>query len=146
MLPRGLPVGVAARGLDGSWRVKLFSNEGSIDFVRVLLFDDFAQLVQADTLNAAPLASLNTAPPPSPELAAKIEALHPAHTYVAASGQPGTAAKPAPTAAAAPPTTPSKPASAKPASSKPAASSPPKKAKPKAVPSDDEALPGGNRP
>lgn len=87
MLPRGLPVGVAAKGLDGSWRVKLFSNEGSIDYVRVLLFHDFAQLAKPDELNAPPLASLNTAPPPSPDLAAKIEALHPAHTYTGPSGQ-----------------------------------------------------------
>jgi rod shape-determining protein MreC len=160
MLPRGLPVGVAARGLDGSWRVKLFSNEGSIDFVRVLLFDDFAQLVQTDALNAPPLASLNTAPPPTPELAAKIEALHPAHTYTGASGQPGAPAKPAPAAAAATSVASSKPASSKPASfkpasskpasskpasSKPAAASPPPKAKPKAL-SSDEAPPGGNRP
>jgi rod shape-determining protein MreC len=97
MLPRGLPIGYAAKGLDGSWRVKLLSNEGSIDFVRVLLFEDFAQLAKADDLNAEPLAGLSTAPPPSPELAAKIEALHPARSYT-----DGSAAKPA-NAAAAPP-------------------------------------------
>jgi rod shape-determining protein MreC len=156
MLPRGLPVGVAARGLDGSWRVKLFSSEGSIDYVRVLLFEDFAQLVQPDSLNAPPLASLNTAPAPSPELAAKIEALHPAHTYTGASSRPAAAAKPAPKATTAAPTTatavPSsqtespKSASSKPASSKAVASNtpakvaagaPPKKAKPKVSSSDD---------
>lgn len=170
MLPRGLPVGVAARGLDGSWRVKLFSSEGSIDYVRVLLFEDFAQLAQPDALNAPPLASLNTAPAPSPALAAKIEALHPAHTYTGASGQPpAAAAKPAPTATTAATTSAttasssqaasSKPSSSKPASSKSAhsksgassapaktaAASPPKKAKPTASSSDDTP-PGGNRP
>ena len=138
MLPRGLPVGVAARGLDGSWRVKLFSNEGSIDYVRVLLFEDFAQLAQPDALNAPPLASLNTAPAPSPELAAKIEALHPAHTYTGASSQPAAAAKSpapaatAPAAGAVPSSAPassstsasSKPVSSKPVSSKPVSSRP----------------------
>ena len=155
MLPRGLPVGVAARGLDGSWRVKLFSNEGSTDYVRVLLFEDFAQLTQPDALNAPPLASLNTAPAPSPELAAKIEALHPAHTYTGASGQPAAVpVKPAPaaTAAIAVPTAPSgapKPAASKAVSSQAGVSSatatPAKKPKPKAPPTDDTP-PGGNRP
>lgn len=92
ILPRGLPVGLAAKGLDGSWRVKLFSNEGSIDFVRVLLFEDFAQLARPDDLNPPPLASLSTAPPPSPELTAKIEALHPARTFT--TGAPVTKSTP----------------------------------------------------
>jgi rod shape-determining protein MreC len=148
MLPRGLPVGVAARGLDGSWRVKLFSNEGSIDFVRVLLFEDFAQLIQPDSLNAPPLASLNTAPAPTPELAAKIEALHPAHTYTGASAQPAAAAKPAakPAPKAATATTVS---SSQPAAAKTAAASAPKSAKPKPKPkalSGDDAPSGENRP
>jgi rod shape-determining protein MreC len=118
MLPRGLPVGVAAKGLDGSWRVKLFSNDGSIDYVRVLLFEDFAQLAQPDSLNAPPLASLDTAPPPPPDLAAKIEALHPARTYSGPSGQPQAPVKQAsaPVKAATPP-------AATPASSRPQASS-----------------------
>jgi rod shape-determining protein MreC len=160
MLPRGLPVGVAARGLDGSWRVKLFSNEGSIDYVRVLLFEDFAQLAQPDALNAPPLASLDTAPPPSPELAAKIEAMHPARTYAAPSGQPAAAAPAStksatsPTAAAVssrPAAVSSAPASglAHAASSRPGASgakpasSAPKRPKP---PKPDDDSPGGNRP
>jgi rod shape-determining protein MreC len=115
MLPRGLPVGVAAKGLDGSWRVKLFSNEGSIDYVRVLLFEDFAQLVQPDSLSPPPLASLNTAPTPSPELAAKIEALHPARTYAGPSSQP------APAVARQPPKPAAPLASSAPASSRPQA-------------------------
>ena len=58
--PRGVPIGVAARGIDGSWRVKLFSDRGAIDYVRVMLFEDFGQLVGADDLNAPPLAALDT--------------------------------------------------------------------------------------
>ena len=58
--PRGVPIGIAARGIDGSWRVKLFSDRGAIDFVRVMLFEDFGQLIGADDLNAPPLAALGT--------------------------------------------------------------------------------------
>ena len=58
-LPRGLPVGVAAKGVDGAWRVKLFSDHGAIDYVRVLLFQSFGQLVSPNALNAPPLAGLS---------------------------------------------------------------------------------------
>ncbi|MFN3930607.1 MAG: rod shape-determining protein MreC [Brevundimonas sp.] len=58
--PRGVPIGVAAKGIDGSWRVKLFSDRGAIDYVRVMLFEDFGQLIGADDLNAPPLAGLDT--------------------------------------------------------------------------------------
>jgi rod shape-determining protein MreC len=71
-LPRGLPVGVVARGADGRWRVKLFSDRGPIDFVRVLLFQDFVQLADQAALNAPPLAGLATAPPPDAAQAAAI--------------------------------------------------------------------------
>ncbi len=64
-LPRGLPVGVAAKGVDGAWRVKLFSDHGAVDYVRVLLFQSFGQLVNPDALNAPPLAGLTTAPEPN---------------------------------------------------------------------------------
>ncbi|MBX9575693.1 MAG: rod shape-determining protein MreC [Caulobacteraceae bacterium] len=68
-MPRGLPVGVVARGVDGSWRVKLFSDRGAIDFVRVLKFEAFGQLVTPEALNAPPLAALDSTPaarPPEP--------------------------------------------------------------------------------
>ena len=61
-LPRGVPIGVAARGIDGSWRVKLFSDRGAIDYVRVMLFEDFGQLIGSDDLNAPPLTALGTLP------------------------------------------------------------------------------------
>ena len=57
-LPRGVPIGVAAKGIDGTWRVKLFSDRGAIDYVRVLLFQDFGQSVDPESLNAPPLAGL----------------------------------------------------------------------------------------
>ena len=54
-IPRGLPVGVAARGIDGTWRVKLFTDRGAIDYVRVLLFQDFAQLADPERRCVEPL-------------------------------------------------------------------------------------------
>ncbi|MFZ3005574.1 MAG: rod shape-determining protein MreC, partial [Phenylobacterium sp.] len=61
VLPRGLPVGVAVKGLDGRWRVILASDAAPIDFVRILLFQDFSQLekAQKEELDKMPV------PPPS---------------------------------------------------------------------------------
>lgn len=70
--PRGVPIGVAAKGIDGSWRVKLFSDRGAIDYVRVMLFEDFGQLVGPDDLNAPPLAALGTLSEATPEQRAAI--------------------------------------------------------------------------
>lgn len=71
-LPRGVPIGVAAKGIDGSWRVKLFSDRGAIDYVKVLLFEDFGQLIASDDLNAPPLTGLTTAPEPTASTAAAV--------------------------------------------------------------------------
>ena len=113
-VPRGMPVGVAAKGVDGSWRVKLFSDRGAIDYVRVLLFQDFGQLVSPDALNAPPLAGLGTAPAPNAAQIAVITdaaARRAAATAAAAAAAARAAATPpAPTpaqaAAVAPRTTP----------------------------------------
>ncbi|MBX9708757.1 MAG: rod shape-determining protein MreC [Caulobacteraceae bacterium] len=71
-MPRGVPIGVTARGIDGSWRVKLFSDRGAIDYVRVMLFEDFGQLADPEALNAPPLAGLSTAPAPDAAQSAAI--------------------------------------------------------------------------
>jgi rod shape-determining protein MreC len=63
--PRGIPVGIVAKGIDGSWRVKLFSDRGAIDFVRVMLFQDFSQDVPPEALNAPPLTGLPPVPAPA---------------------------------------------------------------------------------
>lgn len=118
VFPRGLPVGVVARSIDGTWRVKLFSDAGAIDFVRVLLFQSFDQLVDPAALEAPPLAGLETAPPPSPELTARIEAVAPARRQA-----PAATAAPAVRPAAAPPAanaTRPGPAAARPATASPA--------------------------
>jgi rod shape-determining protein MreC len=70
--PRGVPIGVAAKGIDGSWRVKLFSDRGAIDYVRVMLFEDFGQLIGSDDLNAPPLAALGALSEATPAQAAAI--------------------------------------------------------------------------
>ncbi|QCQ99041.1 rod shape-determining protein MreC [Brevundimonas sp. SGAir0440] len=123
-LPRGLPIGVAAKGVDGAWRVKLFSDHGAIDYVRVLLFQSFGQLVSPTALNAAPLAGLTTAPEPS---AAEVGAIRDAAARRAAAQQAqaerarAAAATPAPTPAPAAAPTAASPAvtSARPAASTP---------------------------
>ena len=60
VFPRGLPVGTAVRGVDGIWRVALDSDRDAIDFVRILQFVDFSQLV-----NEAELAASGKPPPPT---------------------------------------------------------------------------------
>jgi rod shape-determining protein MreC len=95
--PRGIPVGIAAKGIDGSWRVKLFSDRGAIDFVRVMLFQDFGQLVEAEDLNAAPLAALPPGAPPPVEQAASATTAAPRPRTPApapAPASPGPAATP----------------------------------------------------
>ncbi|MGI8840304.1 MAG: rod shape-determining protein MreC [Caulobacteraceae bacterium] len=76
VLPRGLPVGSAARDADGTWRVALDCDASPIDFVQVLLFKTFAQLVPPAALAPTTLPSTATeapppaAPPPPPPAAA----------------------------------------------------------------------------
>ncbi|WP_310539867.1 rod shape-determining protein MreC [Phenylobacterium sp.] len=115
VLPRGLPVGVAVKGLDGRWRVILASDAAPIDFVRILLFQDFSQLekAQKEELDKMP------APPPS----GPVEG-------VGGAGTPGAPVAKPPTTFTATTATPPKPAPARPAAPKPA----PPKPKPAATP------------
>lgn len=84
VLPRGLPVGVVVKGLDGRWRVALASDKAAVDYVRILLFEDFTQVADAKRLeHAAP-------PPPTPG----YTTLPPPPTLVAPA--PQAAAPPAP--------------------------------------------------
>ena len=69
VFPRGLPVGVAAKGLDGQWRVRLDADLTAIDFIRVLEFQDFTQFVDEKQLEKTSLPPLPAGevvqPPPS---------------------------------------------------------------------------------
>jgi rod shape-determining protein MreC len=66
VIPRGLPVGSVARGIDGVWRVALDSDAAPLDDVRILLFRDFSQLAPPDALAPRTLPSLATGAPPPP--------------------------------------------------------------------------------
>ena len=71
MIPRGLPVGVAVKGLDGNWRVRLDADGSAIDFVRILLFKDFSQLVNQQEL-AQPATPAASAPLPGPPMTVTV--------------------------------------------------------------------------
>jgi len=129
-LPRGIPIGVAAKGIDGSWRVKLFSDRGPVDYVRVLLFQDFGQLIDPNALNAPPLAGLTTAPPPGAEQAGAIDDANARRqtaaqaqaerARIAAAAPPASSSSPSPTRSAQP-----RPAQARPDTPQPAAETTP---------------------
>ena len=63
VFPRGLPVGAAYKGVDGRWRVVLSADSSSIDIVRILKFDDFAQLADQKALAPGPIPPLTTEDP-----------------------------------------------------------------------------------
>lgn len=129
VLPRGLPVGRAVKGLDGRWRVVLASDAAPVDFVRVLLFQDFRQLVNAKELDKLPTPPPSAPPPevgmvtsPSIPPAAKAPALKPLSTDLPTAGPKTTAATTAPKPATGPTAKP--PASAAPSAAKPDAAGP----------------------
>ncbi len=155
LYPRGLPVGVAQQDFRGGWRVRLYSDRSPVDFVRVLVFDDFAQMVDQARL-AAPAM-----PPLSREDQAKLK------TATDALAKPKAATTPAPPRSAAtiapiappptkasPPTPPPAPRAttppavvAAPQGARPLATAPstaPKKPKPKAGPPRATPSPAGH--
>ncbi len=62
VIPRGLPVGEAVKGLDGDWRVRLYTDRAALDFARILLFQDFAQGVDETALGRSEMPALPPAP------------------------------------------------------------------------------------
>lgn len=146
VFPRGLPVGAAVRGLDGVWRARLYSDRGAIDYVRILLFNDFAQLTNPQALTVVTVPPLSLPAPgatvPAPPIAAPAApgALAPAPRPAAPA--PGVTApatpRPAAATAAAPRPTPrpavSRPAASRPAAPRPAAVSPAPRPTPTATP------------
>jgi rod shape-determining protein MreC len=122
VLPRGLPVGTAVKGLDGRWRVVLASDKAPIDFVRILLFEDFTQVVNQKELSQTPT------PPPTPGAGGAVVkpegapdaslAAPPAKAQPAKAQSPGDTAAPAAKSAGQPPTAKPKPKPADEASPK----------------------------
>ena len=107
VVPRGLPIGAAVKGLDGRWRVVLFADDAAIDFVRILLFRDFAQLADQKSLDTRVLPPVTTEDP---------------NTSILGPVRGGPAAKPGvkPPVAAAPPVAAPKPVGPQTAAPKPA--------------------------
>ncbi len=91
LYPRGLPVGVAQQDIRGVWRIRLYTDRGNVDFVRVLVFDDFSQMVDQAKLAEPTMPPLNAAD------AAKVKAAEVAPPPTVASSAPtqGDAAPPA---------------------------------------------------
>src|SRR5205085_8001029 len=109
IFPRGLPVGYVVKGLDGRWRVVLASDRAPIDYVRILLFEDFTQVANRAGLDKVEVPPPTPGVPPSNALpdadsaqAAAAAALGPtvAGTTPAAPAKPDAAAKTAAPAAA----------------------------------------------
>lgn len=88
VIPRGIPVGRAVKGLDGAWRVVLDSDSQAIDWVRILKFTDYSQLVNQQALSATTLPPVITEDPqarivsdaPKPADKPKTDADQPADT------------------------------------------------------------------
>ena len=81
VFPRGLPVGTAVRGLDGRWRLVLASDRAAVDYVRILLFEDFTQVADRTGLDAIatppPTPGALTLPPPAQAVAPAVAAARP---------------------------------------------------------------------
>lgn len=122
MFPRGLPVGTAVKGLDGVWRVRLGADQSAMDYVRILMFKDFSQLVDLKDLNRLDLPTVGqppgqavSTPPAAPGAAAPNAAALPPRPPATRPAQPVASA----TAAVSRPATPA-PAAAPAATAQPA--------------------------
>lgn len=100
VFPRGLPVGRAVKGLDGRWRVVLASDRAPVDYVRILLFEDFTQLANRAELDRtavpAPTPGAPTLPPPAAETPAAQPATPTPKVTPPAGAAPAAAAPAAP--------------------------------------------------
>jgi rod shape-determining protein MreC len=111
VFPRGLPVGVAVKGLDGRWRVVLASDKAAVDYVRILLFEDFTQIVNRAGLDKVQVppptpgaSTLPPPPPPEPKLQAPAAGAPAAPGAAPATPAPKTTTPPAAAATPAPKT------------------------------------------
>jgi rod shape-determining protein MreC len=143
IFPRGVPVGIAVKGVDNVWRVKLYADRAPIDFVKVLLFKDFSRLPNADQLLKTPPVSDLLPPPPMPKVDANsaASAAAAANASAAAASAPP-AARPVtvtPASAVTTPKTPIRPETTKPEAAKPAIVKPVVKPKPEMTPATSPA-------
>jgi rod shape-determining protein MreC len=105
VFPRGLPVGVAAKGLDGQWRVRLSADSSSIDFVRFLEFQDFTALANFKQLETSIMPPLPPGERAEPAIKVAPASSAPASGAPPSSDQPAKAALPSSSAAASAATT-----------------------------------------
>ncbi len=107
VFPRGLPVGIAVKGLDGRWRVVLASDKAAVDYVRILLFEDFTQVANRAGLEQhtvpPPTPGASTLPPPEPASPAPAAAAPATSGPATPSAKASTTASPAPRSPAAKP-------------------------------------------
>jgi rod shape-determining protein MreC len=100
VFPRGLPVGVVAKDLRGAWRARLYSDRTPIDYVRILLFQDFAATIDPAALSATAVPPLTAAEEADRALAlAKATAPPPAKPAPDAKAPKTSSAQPKPTPA-----------------------------------------------
>ncbi len=74
VVPRGVPVGSVVKGYDAEWRVALDSDAAPIDFVQIMLFKDFSQLVSPRDLLPGQLPPTTTEAPAPPHPLSPIPA------------------------------------------------------------------------
>jgi rod shape-determining protein MreC len=103
VLPRGLPVGRAVKGLDGRWRVVLDADSDSIDWVRIMKFRDYAQLVDRKALEQTQLPAVITENPDDRIVKTPAPTPTPALTAPSATTPPAPRPATPPTTAARPP-------------------------------------------
>jgi rod shape-determining protein MreC len=104
VVPRGLPVGVAVKGIDGRWRVALSADSSAIDFVQILKFVDFAQLADQQALSAIHVPPVTTENPQQ-SILGPVRPAAPTAPAAGAAAAPAIAALPSTARAAAPPPT-----------------------------------------
>jgi rod shape-determining protein MreC len=102
VFPRGLPVGTVVKGADGNWRVALDSDAAPIDYVQILLFNDFSQIAAAQALAPKDLPTAMTEEPSPSIVGPTGQAVPPKPAPVTHAIAPGHPAAPT-TAAAHPP-------------------------------------------
>ncbi len=116
VLPRGLPVGRAVKGLDGRWRVVLDADASAIDWIRILKFKDYSQLADQQALAATHLPPVITENPddriigtPAPAAGTPPAKAPPASAPAATPAPKAAPVVPAPRAVAPPQTAPAPP-------------------------------------
>ncbi len=116
VLPRGLPVGRAVKGLDGRWRVVLDADASAIDWIRILKFKDYSQLADQQALAATRLPPVITENPddriigtPAPAAATPPAKAPPASAPAATPAQKAAPVVPAPRAVTPPQKAPAPP-------------------------------------